>query len=893
MTERRDYCSIFRSRREEGKSPPCFKRTLLFWKKQHSTRSVFEPCSCLLSFLQGAPVGDPPSYFSLLGQRESKREKVTMATESQPEATNVKVMVRMRLFNSRETSESKEKNEKLRPCVKMRGGTVCAIVEHVTDQAGFVHEVEREAFTFDECFWSMPDSQGMCDRPYATQQEVYSKSGALAMSHAFQGFNVCIFAYGQTGAGKTYSMLGSQNDPGISPRLCDDLFVNMERAAQTSKCTLECTFFEIYNEKVRDLFNKKSKAGQYDPPRIRQHPTKGVYVDGLIRKTLASAAEAKELIEKGTNERAMAETKMNKHSSRSHAIFQLQLTQLEPLKGTQKCSTINLVDLAGSEKIKKSEAEGMTFTEATNINKSLSTLRRVIDVLIANSQSKRQQVPPFRESVLTYTLSDSLGGNSKTQMLSAISPHISNIEETLGTLRYALLAKAIVCNAKVNEESNAEAVEAMKDEIENLKRQMRAGGGGGGGVAMMPAEIEKIIAQREEEVKKMEALQEEAQEEFKAREQEMLKQLEVEKTEQLKLTTAVSAQKRDRFAAAFRNAFTISRDKKRIAAADQELVEAKNTLQLATTKADQLTIDLATKTDEASKLLLERDKLQMAYNEMNERSEAENAKLSKATEEAAGLARKLEKELDDVKADIAKAYREREDAVARVTRLQEDMVGLTQAVEREQAEKANVVYAFEEAATKNSLTLDAVRRRKEKYKIQAEEEGVRATALKNAIQIHSQDRNLLLETIKAQQKLLDEKDTLIRVANQAQTEAVARAKMFEELAEKRGKDIEDLLESLREYQSANGRWMMEHSVMEKEVARLRLGQDRNRALMDGISPGSPPQPMAATPRRSQSPSASRTRSPFFRQPRVERVNSTSSMLGNGQSAARAAWQSPR
>ena len=809
------------------------------------------------------------------------------------EATNVKVMVRMRLFNSREINESKQKKEKLRPVVRMRGNT-CCILEYITDDRGFTTEREREAFAFDECFWSMPDEQGMADQPYATQEHVYSKSGLLAMNAAFEGFNVCIFAYGQTGSGKTYSMLGYGNDPGISPRICDDLFIKMQRVSQetmnTTKCQLACTFFEIYNEKVRDLFNKKTKVGHYDAPKIRQHPTRGVYVDGLMHKEVSTAEEAKSLIEKGTNERAMAETKMNKHSSRSHAVFQLQLTQLDAMKGTQKVATINLVDLAGSEKIKKSEAEGMTFTEATNINKSLSTLRRVIDTLIENSQSKRQKVAPFRESVLTYTLSDSLGGNSKTQMIATISPHVSNLEDTIGTLRYALRAKDIVCNAKVNEEESAAMVDAMRDEIENLKRKMRSGGGGGG-VAMLPEEIEKEIKMREAEVAKMEANMAEALDEYKEKEAELQKEIEEKNREQMALSTAVSNQKRERFAAAFRNAFTIHQDKKKIAQSAEELEDAQKRAVEAEQQRQQMAAELDEKLAEATSLRHERDNLQVAFDDLKSTSEDEHQKLTRSVEEITTLSRSLEQQLEKITVECEKAKRDQQESEERVLRMQEDMVGLTHAVEREQTEKGNVTMAFEEAALRSNKVIEAARRRKEKYKQLHGEEETRTAALRAAIDAHSHDRKSLLETIKAQQRLLDEKDFLLKAANKAHDEAKEKARHFEELAERRRIDIEQLMESLREYQGASSKWMMEHTVMEKEVARLRLSQDRSRyhdPIMGSVaSPLAPMSPLATTPRRSQSPTASRARSPFFRQPRVERVLSTNSNL-----SGRANWKSP-
>eukprot|EP00759_Apiculatamorpha_spiralis_P036493 PhF_6_TR36567/c0_g1_i4/m.54009/K17914/KIF13; kinesin family member 13 len=422
--------------------------------------------------------------------------------DEEGEASNVRVMTRVRPFNKREREISEKAGKPLKPCVLMRDN-VCAIVDPETG-------IEREAFTFDECFWTMPPDQGYTEKPFADQKYVYERSGLISMKAAFDGYNTCIFAYGQTGSGKTYSMLGSDTDPGISPRLVDDLFAEIEKdvvRCPTTKFEVECTFMEVYNEKVRDLFNKKQKEGEYDTVKIRLHPQKGVFIEGLTRKPVATAPQTKKFIERGTKERAMAETKMNAHSSRSHAIFQIQIQQKNGISGTLRTSTINLVDLAGSEKVGTSGATGDRLTEAKNINLSLSTLRKVIDVLIENSKFKanspKRHVPPFRESVLTWVLSDSLGGNSKTMMMTAISPHIVNVEETISTLRYALRAKAIVCSAKVNEEQSQALIDNMKEELQKLRMQMLSGTGpsGGGGPGVITEEIKREIEKREEELK--------------------------------------------------------------------------------------------------------------------------------------------------------------------------------------------------------------------------------------------------------------------------------------------------------------------------------------------------------------------------------------------------------
>lgn len=400
------------------------------------------------------------------------------------EQTNVKVMVRVRPFNSREIGLTEGGIEKLRSIIVMEGSTV-RLLEHEKNY------VEREAFEFDECFWSLPESQGqLSTKPFTTNEDVFEASGKPAVKNALAGYHNTIFAYGQTGSGKTHTMLGCASDEGIAPRLVRYLFEQINTSkndlvGERIQFTVELSFLEIYNEKVKDLLaiaekgKGRSNQGEsgYAECRVRNHPEKGTFVEGLTRTSIDEEAQCLTAIKDGMEHRAITSTLMNDTSSRSHAIFQIALTQKMPLKGTSRLSVINLVDLAGSERISMSGVAGQALKEAMSINLSLSTLRRVIDILIDNSKLKKGQrpsVPPFRESLLTWVLSDSLGGNSKTVMVAAISPFSGNSEDTMGTLRYALKAKAIVCNARVNEEKTQAVVNAMRLEMEELRKQLVA-----------------------------------------------------------------------------------------------------------------------------------------------------------------------------------------------------------------------------------------------------------------------------------------------------------------------------------------------------------------------------------------------------------------------------------
>jgi chromosome segregation ATPase len=757
--------------------------------------------------------------------KKKKRKQLkehTMPTEERVESSNVKVMTRVRLFNKREYKISALEKKKLRPCVRMRGKT-CAVLEYVTDDKGTTHEREMEAFDFDECFWSMPFEQFPTENTYATQQYVYDQSGLLALKAAIEGFHVCIFAYGQTGSGKTYSMLGTPTDPGISPRLVDDLFAHVDRNSNPAlKITVECMFFEIYNEKVRDLFNKKSKSGEYENPRIRTHQSKGVYVEGLLRKECTDAAMTKALIEKGTEERAVAETQMNAASSRSHAIFQIVVHQMDGLKGTKKTSYINLVDLAGSERIQLSKVQGSALVEATNINKSLSTLRRVIDVLIENSQTKKQQVPPFRESILTYVLSDSLGGNSKSQMIATISPHEANIKDTVGTLRYALRAKAIVCEARVNEEEASAMMDTMREEILRLRQQMRDGVSGAFGAenssaGFMSEDMQRELQEKEAEMAKMEEEQTKMTE-LMADLKSQMKEMDEAKQE---LAVQITESKRERFAAAFRNAFLIQSDKKRI----QEHVEDLTRLR---EEAVQMKFAIRTLTHEAEEmrnnnaaLLRENDTISHGLHHLREEYDATLAKWElqhrSATEIKASLESQLEAALAEKSANDAEADRQKK----RLNLLTADLMGLKNTAEREAMEKTRVRSDYEAAVMEHMSSIEAMRKKKEHYKQQVGSEQAKSRALDKAISTRNLERTSLLETIRALQALVKEKDFLVSTAHQQCAEAQERYESATRQLSERDETIAALRAALAEYEGAAQQWMSDLSIRDREVSRLK------------------------------------------------------------------------
>uniref|UniRef100_A0A3Q0SI95 Kinesin-like protein n=1 Tax=Amphilophus citrinellus TaxID=61819 RepID=A0A3Q0SI95_AMPCI len=326
-------------------------------------------------------------------------------------------------------------------------------------------------FTFDYSYWSHTT---LDDPGFASQTQVYKDIGEEMLLHAFEGYNVCIFAYGQTGAGKSYTMMGKQEpgQEGIIPQLCEDLFQRTgENTDPDLTYSVEVSYMEIYCERVRDLLNPKSQGTL----RVREHPILGPYVEDLSKLAVTGFTDIRDLMDAGNKARTVAATNMNETSSRSHAVFTIVFTQKRRDQmtslDTEKVSKISLVDLAGSERADSSGAKGTRLKEGANINKSLTTLGKVISALAEMQSSKKRKSDfiPYRDSVLTWLLKENLGGNSRTAMIAALSPADINYEETLSTLRYADRAKQIRCNAVINEDPNAKLIRELKAEVERLR----------------------------------------------------------------------------------------------------------------------------------------------------------------------------------------------------------------------------------------------------------------------------------------------------------------------------------------------------------------------------------------------------------------------------------------
>lgn len=338
----------------------------------------------------------------------------------------------------------------------------------------------HKTFAFDKSYWSFNKS----DKNFAGQDNLFEDLGNPLLDNAFQGYNNCIFAYGQTGSGKSYSMMGYGKEPGVIPRICRDMFDRISSLQKDPNltCTVEVSYLEIYNERVRDLLNPSTKGNL----RVREHPSTGPYVEDLAKLVVQSFPEIDNLMDEGNKARTVAATNMNETSSRSHAVFTLTLTQkrhdVETRMDSEKVAKISLVDLAGSERQSATGASGARLKEGAEINRSLSTLGRVIATLadLSSGKKKNMSMVPYRDSVLTWLLKDSLGGNSMTAMIAAISPADINFEETLSTLRYADSAKRIKNHAVVNEDPNARMIRELKEELAQLRGKLSGGAGSAG-----------------------------------------------------------------------------------------------------------------------------------------------------------------------------------------------------------------------------------------------------------------------------------------------------------------------------------------------------------------------------------------------------------------------------
>nr|KAF6480547.1 kinesin family member 3A [Molossus molossus] len=375
-------------------------------------------------------------------------------SEKPESCDNVKVVVRCRPLNEREKSMCYKQAVSVD---EMRG----TITVHKTDSSN----EPPKTFTFDTVFG-----------PESKQLDVYNLTARPIIDSVLEGYNGTIFAYGQTGTGKTFTMEGVRAVPelrGIIPNSFAHIFGHIAKAEGDTRFLVRVSYLEIYNEEVRDLLGKD----QTQRLEVKERPDVGVYIKDLSAYVVNNADDMDRIMTLGHKNRSVGATNMNEHSSRSHAIFTITIECSE--KGVDgnmhvRMGKLHLVDLAGSERQAKTGATGQRLKEATKINLSLSTLGNVISALV---DGKSTHVP-YRNSKLTRLLQDSLGGNSKTMMCANIGPADYNYDETISTLRYANRAKNIKNKARINEDPKIDeerkALETKLDMEEEERNKARA-----------------------------------------------------------------------------------------------------------------------------------------------------------------------------------------------------------------------------------------------------------------------------------------------------------------------------------------------------------------------------------------------------------------------------------
>ncbi|CAM8921369.1 unnamed protein product [Rhodiola kirilowii] len=398
------------------------------------------------------------SAFRSTGERDESEISTSLSFELSEDPSfwkdhNVQVIIRVRPLNNMEISL-----QGYNKCVKQESSQTITWTGH-----------PESRFTFD----------AVADET-VSQEKLFKVAGVPMVENCVGGYNSCMFAYGQTGSGKTHTMLGDIEggtrrhsvNCGMTPRVFEYMFqrIQKEREAQRDeklKFTCKCSFLEIYNEQILDLLDPSSNNLQ-----IREDHKKGVYVENLKEIEVSSARDVMQQLLQGAVNRKVAATNMNLASSRSHSVFTCIIESKWESQGVNhhRFARLNLVDLAGSERQKSSGAEGERLKEATNINKSLSTLGLVIMNLVSISNGKSLHVP-YRDSKLTFLLQDSLGGNSKTTIIANISPSICCSAETLSTLKFAQRAKFIKNNAIVNEDASGDVI-ALRLQIQQLKKEV-------------------------------------------------------------------------------------------------------------------------------------------------------------------------------------------------------------------------------------------------------------------------------------------------------------------------------------------------------------------------------------------------------------------------------------
>ena len=375
------------------------------------------------------------------------------AVTSKDTASNIRVAVRVRPMLQQ------EKSANARPIVRVLDSKLIILMDPgntASDDFLRLNKSREKRWAFDLAFSEDAD-----------QQTVFEQSSKGIIEGVCRGVNACIFTYGPTGAGKTFTMLGNHSEPGLMSLTLHDLFTRLDRMKDQCQFWIKCSFVEVYNENIRDLLGEGKDLD------LREDPVKGMCVAGVSEVSgLEKVEDIMDLLERGNRNRTTEPTAANITSSRSHAILQVVVEIMEKGQGPTasiRIGKLSLIDLAGSERASVTNNKGIRLLECANINRSLLALGNCITALADNANGGRGVFVPYRDSKLTRLLKDSLGGNCKTVMIANISPCHFNYEDTRNCLKYANRAKNIHAEIGVNRTTVTKHISNYNEIISELK----------------------------------------------------------------------------------------------------------------------------------------------------------------------------------------------------------------------------------------------------------------------------------------------------------------------------------------------------------------------------------------------------------------------------------------
>jgi kinesin family protein 18/19 len=391
-------------------------------------------------------------------------ETKTYIEEMKKGSYNILVAVRCRPLSQRETELSNTET------VKIMDNKIVVLldpIEYNGPNNVFKNRSREQTYAFDFAF----------DK-YSTQLQLFENTTKFLIDGVVNGFNATVFAYGATGAGKTYTMLGNDENPGIMPNTLAELFKKVEMYSNEREYKIKLWYLEIYNENIRDLLTNNND--EYLD--LREDPNKGIVVSGITELNVTSCKDILKILKKGNKNRTQEATGANETSSRSHAILQVLIEYKDKNSGIEveiKMGKLSLIDLAGSERASATQNRGIRLIEGANINRSLLTLGNCINALCDANLKGTKPYIPYRDSKLTRLLKDSLGGNARTVMIANVAPSINTFDDTYNTLKYANRAKNIktyvqrnVLNAQYHISNYVNIINNLKAEVNELKMKL-------------------------------------------------------------------------------------------------------------------------------------------------------------------------------------------------------------------------------------------------------------------------------------------------------------------------------------------------------------------------------------------------------------------------------------